>query len=484
MVRKLFSTIAFWGLITLVSAQTKMVQIENGLLVDTKIVFADSVVPKFSISDRMKFYKVPSVSIAVINNGCVEWAKAYGLADVSEQRKADVNTLYQAASLSKSINALCVMKLVEDGKLSLEKDIREYLKTWTFPDNEFSKGKVITLKNLLSHTAGLSTSGFRGYPIGSTLPTLNEILDGKSPANSEAVRPILPPSAQLRYSGGGTTVIRKILEDNVASNFDSLLQKTVFQPLEMSNSSFAQPLCPKWKNFAVAYNGQMLEINGKYYLYPELAPDGLWTTATDFAKFILSIQQSLDGKSGLLKKETAVEILTPVLDSSNSALGVFIEEIGGKKYFTHSGGNFGFRSGYYGGISTGSDVVIFTNSENGQPLINEIINSVATAYNWKGFYNPTIKKLVKVSDTLLDKYVGEYVSGNPPLKITITKKDGELELTSKQPERMYATSDTTFLLLSSLSQKVVFVNSNNNGMIDGLEVKEGANVLIKALKKQ
>lgn len=484
MPRKLFSTIAFWGLIRLVSAQTKMVQVENGLLVDTKIVFADSVVPKFSISDRMKFYQVPSVSIAVINNGRIEWARAYGLADVSEQRKADVNTLYQAASLSKSINALCVMKLVEDGKLSLEKDIREYLKTWTFPDNEFSKGKVITLKNLLSHTAGLSTSGFMGYPVGSPLPTLNEILDGKSPANSEAVRPILPPGAQFQYSGGGTTVIRKILEDNVASNYDSLQQKTVFQSLEMSNSSFVQPLSPKWKNFASAYNRQMVEIKGKYYLYPELAPDGLWTTATDFAKFIISIQQALDNKHSLLRKETAVEMLTPVLDSSNSALGVFIEEIGGKKYFTHSGGNFGFRSVYYGSFSTGTGVVIFTNSENGQPLMNEIINSVATAYNWKGFYNPTVKRLVKVPDALLDKYVGEYISENPPLKITITKKDGELELMAKQPERMYATSDTTFFLLSSPSQSVLFVSSNNNGIMDTLEVEQGASILIKAMKKQ
>ncbi|MBD0295840.1 MAG: beta-lactamase family protein [Flavisolibacter sp.] len=489
MTKRLFPIITFLSFTTFVSAQKyqnnpKITQVEKGLFANTEIVFADSIVPKFNIYERMKFYNVPSVSIAVVNKGRIEWARAYGFADISEQRKADIKTLYQAASISKSINALYIMKLVQDGELSLDKDIRQYLKTWTFPDNEFSNGKVITLKNLMSHTAGLSTSGFIGYSRGDTIPTINEILDGKRPANSEAVKPVLPPNTQFRYSGGGTMVIRKIIDDNVALNYDSTLQKVILQPLGMRNSTFTQPLRPAWKNVATAYNGRMQEIKGKYHIYPEQAPDGLWTSATDLAKFVISIQKSLNNKPSLLKQETVKEMLSPVLTSSNSALGVFIEEKGGEKYFTHNGANVGYRSSYYGSVTTGSGVIILTNSDNGRPLINEIINSVATAYNWKGFYHPAIKKLVHVSETLLDKYIGEYVSENPQLKIMIIKKDGELELTARQPERMYATSNNTFFLLSSPAQDAVFLSSNNNDLIDTLEVREGTKVLIKAIKKQ
>src|SRR5690606_14030516 len=131
---------------------------------------------------------------------------------------------------SKSVNALCVMKLVEEGKLSLDTDIRSYLKSWTFPDNEFSQNQPITLANLLSHTAGLNVHGFRGYPAGDSLPNLNQILNGQRPANNPAIKPIFKPGIKYEYSGGGTVIIRKILEDNIASNYTSLLASKVFKP--------------------------------------------------------------------------------------------------------------------------------------------------------------------------------------------------------------------------------------------------------------
>jgi CubicO group peptidase (beta-lactamase class C family) len=489
MIKKNFISLILSVLITFGFAQTKennaqVAKVENGLLANAEVIFEDSVVPKFNINDRMKFYKVPSVSIAVINNGKFEWAKAYGYADLNDKTIANENTVYQAASVSKSVNAFFIMKLVEDGKLSLNKDIRQYLKTWTLPENEFSKNKTITLKNLLSHSAGLSTSGFIGYSKNDTIPTINEILDGKKPANSEAVKPVLSPGTKLKYSGGGITLIRKILDDNISSNYDSLLQKVILIPLKMNNSSFSQPLNSSRKNYATAYDGQMQEVKGKYNIYPEQAPDGLWTTATDLAKFIISIQQSINNNSGsFLKNSTVKEMLAPFPDSSEAALGFFIKEKNGEKYFTHSGANIGFRSDYYGSFSSGNGVVILTNSDNGQDLINEIINSVATVYNWKGFYNPVLKKLVAVPDTLLNKYAGEYFSENPSLKIIIENKNGELELTARRPERMYATGKNTFFLLSSPSQDVVFTSSKNDGAFDKFEVKQGDDILIKAIKK-
>lgn len=463
----------------------RITAVENGLTENKEFIFADSVVTKHNILDRMKFYKVPSVSIAVIYNGKIEWARAYGYADPENKKLANTETLYQAASISKSINALGVLKLVQDGKLSLDKDIRKYLKSWTFPDNEFSKDKKINLKNLLSHTAGLSTSGFMGYSITDSLPNINQILNGQRPANSEAVKPILPIGTEFKYSGGGITIIRKIIDDNISTNYDSLMQVLVLKPLNMKNSTFSQPLNNQWKNFASAYDTNENVLKGEFYIYPEQAPDGLWTTATDLARFVISIQQALkNNPSAILKQDMAKEMLTPVLSSSDVALGTFIKEKGGEKYFTHSGANLGYRSDYYGSFTTGNGVVILTNSDNGQQLIDEIINSVATEYNWKGFYNPVVKKLINIPDTLLDRYIGVYYCKNPPLKISIVKKGSNLELTARRPERMYAIGTDKFFLSSSPNDICVFSSSGNDGLIDTFEVMQGEKVTLRATRKK
>ena len=165
--------------------------------------------------------------IAVIHNGKLEWADACGYANDFSKKKADVETLYQAASITKSINALGILKLVQGGRLSLDRDIRDDLKTWNFHDNELSKGRLITLRNLLSHTAGLSTGGFKGYTKGRSLPSLNQISDGKRPSNSEAVIPMLLPGTKRQYSGGGTLITKKILLDNISLDYAAFMKKTI-----------------------------------------------------------------------------------------------------------------------------------------------------------------------------------------------------------------------------------------------------------------
>ncbi len=477
------SIILFTG--SLFGQTNKITPVENNLTETKDIIFADSIIPKFNILDRMKFYKVPSVSIALINNGKIEWVKAYGYADIEGKRLANTNTLYQVASISKSVNSLGIMRLVKNGKLSFSKDIRSYLKTWKFPDNEFSEGKTITLKNLLSHTAGLSVHGFVGYATTDTIPTINQILDGKRPANNEPVIPIFPPSKHFEYSGGGSTVIRKILDDNISNNYDSLMQVLVLKPLKMNNSTFSQPLKPQYKNYAYAYDKNMQLLKGNYYIYPEQSAGGLWATATDIAKFVLDIQNSLNGnKTAILDKNATVEMLTPVLN--NYALGFGIDEKGGEKYFWHEGESYGFQSIYYGSFSIGKGVVILTNSypANGKPLVYEILHSVASVYHWKDFYKPIVKKLVNVPDTLLDKYVGDYYSENPQMKISIIKKNNSLELTARRPEGMFAIGQNTFYLASSPNDNCIFSSSNNDGIFDTFEVMQGTTIAIKATRKK
>jgi CubicO group peptidase (beta-lactamase class C family) len=454
-------------------------KVENSLAPDAEYVISGEPLARYSVYKRMDHYKIPSLSIAVINEGKLEWAKAYGYADVESKVIADVNTLYQAASISKSINALGILKLTEDGKLSLDKDIRQYLKTWTFPDNEFSKNIPITLRGLLSHTAGIGTGGFMGYSPGGPLPTINEMLDGKKPANNEPIRPVVIPNKKVQYSGGGTLITKKILQDNFGSDYDSLMHKLVFKPLSMNQSSFAQPLSSRVTNIALAYDREKKPIAGNYNIYPEQAPDGLWTTPSDLAKFVVSIQQSLVNGNGFLSRSTVEGMLTPVLPSSNAGLGLFVIDKSGEKYFTHNGANVGYRSRYFGSFAGGYGVVVFVNSDN-DGIINEIINSVAITYKWKNFFNPEVRKIVSLPEESMDNFTGDYFSENPAVKISISKQDGQLELQVKKKEKMYFISDKAFFLKSSPAQIAEFVILN--GRVQAVVVKQGDQVILTAKK--
>lgn len=463
----------------------KIKAVENNLTEVRELIFEDSIILKYNIIDRMKFYKIPSVSLAVINNGKIAWTKTYGYAGIESKKLAGKATLYQVASISKSVNSLGIMKLVQDSKLSLTNDIRNYLKSSTFPDNEFSKNKSITLKNLLSHTAGLSVHGFIGYPVSDSLPTINQILNGERPANNEPVKPIYPINEHFEYSGGGYTVIRKILDDNISSNYDSLMTAIVLKPLKMTNSTFSQPLSPKYQNYAYGTDKEMRTLKGNYYIYPEQSAGGLWSTATDIAKFVLSIQNDIKGnQNSLINKQLTAEMLQPVLN--NYSLGFGIIEKGGEKYFWHEGESFGYNSMYYGSFTTGKGVVILTNAypSNGQPFIQELLNSVATVYGWNGFYNPIKKKLAYVPGTMLAKYIGDYYSENPPMKISITRNGDQLALTARRQEIMYATKPDTFFLASSPNDNCVFSSSHHDDNIDTFEVIQNGKTIIKATKKK
>ncbi|MGN6531131.1 MAG: serine hydrolase, partial [Ginsengibacter sp.] len=342
-----------------------------------------------------------------------------------------------------------------------------------------------TLKNLLSHTAGLNVHGFIGYPVSDSLPTINQILNGERPANNEPIKPIYPVNEHFEYSGGGYTVIRKILDDNISSDYDSLMQAVVLKPLKMTNSTFSQPLLPKYKNYAYGSDKEMKTLKGNYYVYPGQSAGGLWSTATDIAKFVLSVQNDLKGSpNSLINKSLAKEMLTPVLN--NYALGFGVVEKGGEKYFWHEGESYGYNSIYYGSFTTGKGVVILTNAypTNGQPFIQELLNSVATSYDWKDFYNPIKKKLTSVPDSLLAKYIGDYYSENPKMKISISLKGDALELMARRSEKMYATKPDTFFLASSPDDNCVFSSSKKDGYIDTFEVIQNGKAIIKATKKK
>lgn len=361
---------------------------------------------KAPLKDRMAFYNANAVSIAVIKDYKIEWVKAYGFADISEKRIATTETLFQAASISKSINSLGILKLVQEGKLGLDDDVNNYLKTWKFPYDETSKGKKITIANLLSHKAGLSVHGFGGYEKGKELPTTIQILDGQKPSNSSAVRSIFEPGSKFEYSGGGTTISQLILENTTGEKYEDYMLKNVLIPLRMSNSSYNQsPSKDKENLLATAYeNGK--EVKGKYHIYPEKAAAGLWTNPTDLANYIIETQLSLLGKSNkILSKEMSEKRL-------ENNFGVFLNDFQGTKYFIHDGKNQGFISVCIGSLEDGNGAVVMTNGSN-MKLIYEIVNSIASLNHWKNFpiesqSDPISLTIKKVAEKNIDKGIELY----------------------------------------------------------------------------
>jgi CubicO group peptidase (beta-lactamase class C family) len=337
-----------------------------------------SKIKKWSLKERMAYYNVNAVSIAVIKDYKIEWKKAYGYADVSEKKTATTETLFQAASISKSFNSLAILKLVEEGKLGLDDDINNYLKDWKFPYDSVSKGKKITIANLLNHTAGLSVGGFGGYEKGKDLPTTIETLDGLKPSNSGAVRSIFEPGLKFQYSGGGTTITQLILENTTGEKYEDYMMKNVLSPLGMTNSSFNQPQAKEREYIlATGYNNGK-EVKGKFHIYPEKAAAGLWTNPTDLAKYVIETQLSLVGKSNkILSQEMSVKRV-------ENNFGVFKNDFNGVKYFGHSGGNEGFVCHYVGSFEDGNGMVVMTNGRN-MKLVEEIVCSIASLNNWKNY---------------------------------------------------------------------------------------------------
>ncbi|HXB44202.1 MAG TPA: serine hydrolase [Puia sp.] len=401
----------------------------------------------WSLRERMKYYKVNGVSIAVIHHYSLEWARGYGFADSLEQRPVTTHTLFQAASISKSLHAIGVLNLVQSGKIDLDEDINKYLKSWRFPYDTVAKKKIITIRNLLSHTAGLTVHGFPGYEQGDTIPTIVQILDGKRPANTSKIRSQFAPGLRFEYSGGGTTISQLIVTDITGEAYDQYQSKNVLLPMGMTESFYSQPPpADKLSLLAAGYRENGEQIKGKFHIYPEMAAAGLWTNPSDLAKYIMETQLSWEGKSSKVLSGAMTKIrLTPFDTSTNAALGVFIDKRGGKTYFQHGGANEGFRCQYYGSLDSGDGIAVMVNSDNGA-IMQEIINSVAAVYGWKDFYKPVIKKTVLVPNHILDTYTGNYAFNNSSIVINRNGDHLFLSQDNNAPVQLDFTSDTEFFM--------------------------------------
>ena len=389
--RKLSFTILLFHVMTTAIAQQYSKAVNEQITRVENNLSGGIVMDGYNLQERMKHYNVSGLSIAVIDNYQVVWAKGYGYADKKENRKATTTTLFEPGSISKSLNAIGILQLAQQGKLNLYQDINQYLTSWRFPYDTISGNKKITTAQLLSHTAGISVYGFPGYERDSIIPALTEILDGRYPANTPPVRSLTEPGTAFSYSGGGILISQQILTDIAKQPYEQFMYSNVLRPLDMTNSFYNQPPgADQRKNLATGYESNGSEVPGKYFVYPEKAAAGLWTTPTDIGKYIVEMQLAYKGQSSkVLNKEMTGLHLTPY-ENESSAMGTFLQERSGEKYFFHDAGNKGFRGFYIAGLNNGKGVVLFVNSEDGTILL-ELLNSIAFVYDWEGFTKPKQK---------------------------------------------------------------------------------------------
>lgn len=344
----------------------------------------------FLVAERMAEHRVPGLSVAVINDGEVEWAAGYGVKGLDGAEPVGESTLFQAASISKSLTAAAALVQVDDGVLELDRDVSEYLRSWALPEGAQTSDRRVTLRALLSHTAGVNVRGFGGVPKGSRLATTVEVLEGG--AGTPEVRVTSTPGEGFRYSGGGYQLVQLILEDAAGEPFTALVTRTVLDPLQMDRSTFEQPL-PRELEADVAIGHQRSAerlvdtVPGGWNEHPALAAAGLWTTPTDLARFALGLRAAWLGQGGaILDSESVGAMLTPT--AGPWGLGVPVSGTGDGLSFGHGGNSPGYASFYVLYPATGDGVVVMANATAAGPLMMEVVRAVERVYGWPGDFAP------------------------------------------------------------------------------------------------
>ncbi len=435
-----------------------------------------------TIDELMEQFGVPGVSIAIIRDFEIHWAKGYGIADVETGAPVNTETVFQAASISKPVTAMAVLRAVQDGLFTLDDDINDILTSWQLDGGELTSDQPVTPRTLTSHTSGLGDAfGFPGYDPDDPLPTVVQILDGHELSNVGPVFMERAPWTAYEYSGGGVTVMQLALSDARGRPFQDIMSDHVLEPIGMTRSAFEQPISPERDSNAARAHDRNGEAKGpKWHVYPELAAAGLWTTPTDLARFAIEVQKSARGEANnVLSRTTVQQMLSPV-GVGDFAVGFSLSKQGQGWYFSHGGGNWGFRCTLVAHKVKGYGLAIMTNADRGGAVMAELTRRIQLAYAWdanagpvpRGYDPPIELTPIDVAPEILETYVGVYVL-SPDMSLVFTLEDGNLFLqpTGQGKYPVFAESETKFFLRVA-SVRITFTK-DEAGHVTGLILHQG-----------
>jgi CubicO group peptidase (beta-lactamase class C family) len=400
------------------------------------------------VRTQMARRHIPGLSLAIVQNGRIAAARAYGVADESTHAPVSPATLFQAGSISKPVSALAALHLVEAGRLSLDGDVNTQLTGWKVPDNRFTATERITLRRLLSHNAGVTVHGFPGYDVAGPVPSLVQVLDGAPPANTPPIRADTVPGAIWRYSGGGFTIMQKLLIDVTGMPFPKLLQETVLGPIGMRSSSFEQPpAAARAALTASGYYADRTPVRGRWHVYPEMAAAGLWTTPTDLARFAIEIQETRAGHGhGVISPAMARQYLT--VQKAPSGLGIIVDSSGHALRFQHGGRDEGFDAQLVAFAETGQGAAIMINANDNSRFMGRLLNYIARAYGWPAgapALPPAATRAAPIAARLLAEYAGYHEAAENQMIALAPDEagDGLETVVDGLPDEVFLAMDST-----------------------------------------
>lgn len=429
---------------------------------------------RFAIEDRMRHYKVPGVSVAVVEGCRVVDARGFGQA-TPEGRPVRPETLFQAASVSKVVASAGALKLVEDGVLLLDEDVSRHLGGWALPRTEVFDRRPVTLRQLLTHSAGLTVAGFNGYPVGTNLPTLKEILDGKPPANTGPVQIETKPGTSWSYSGGGFMVMQALMEDASQRSFQDLMREQVLLPAGMHHSTYQPPTA--LSGSADAATGTLADgtaIPGGWLQNPEQAAAGLWSTPTELSRFAIELVRSMRGEQGaLLKPGTAREMMRRQI--GEWGLGLEVSPKGAPSKFSHTGATIGYRTLWLMYPDTCQGATIMINADEGMALAYEVARGIADQYRWPDFMASEHVAFVATPDDVSDLFIGTYQLRDFPSERFQVERSPHGELTWSRLGRghkaLVASSRDQLLSPDSGMRLVALDRTDGTGTVSTLELR-------------
>ena len=391
----------------------------------------------YQLLDRMRSYRVPGLSLAVIDNWRIVLARGYGVTEFGGSVAVDTATLFQAGSISKPVFASGLMRLVAEGKLALDEDVNRKLTSWQLPASRFTETEKVTLRRLLSHTAGLTIWGFPGYSISGPVPTVAQVLDGAPPANTQAVRNDTTPGARWLYSGGGITIAQLITTDVTGESFPALMRRLVLDPAGMIHSTYENPPpAERVRKTAAGHEQLDTPVTGRFHVYPEMAAAGLWTTASDLARWAIALSRSyLDQPGGFVPPAAAREMLTvqvrqqPPYGTGQWGLGVALRSEGDSLQFFHGGRDEGFVASLVMWPRLGRGLVIMMNGVQGG-LMQEVARGFQELYGLPAAARPE-KRLAAADPGSLDAAAGRYRALSSPTDTsywTVSRAGNELRI--------------------------------------------------------
>ncbi|MEO0625462.1 MAG: serine hydrolase domain-containing protein [Bacteroidota bacterium] len=404
-----------------------IVAIENSLTPGLQV--KGEPVDSFSIAEGLEEYGILNISVAVIEGGQVKWAKGYGQKQPGSAEAVDENTIFQAASISKPVAAMGVFNLVREGLVDIDENVNTYLSSWKLPENEFTAEQPVTLRHLMTHTAGTTVHGFPGYTQTDTFPSDIEVLNGEG--NTSPIRVDTFPGVMNRYSGGGYTIMERVVEDMTGTNFADFMRTKVLSPLGMERSTYEQPL-PEERvaEIAVAVDGNGESYEGLFHNYPEQAAAGLWTTPTDLARFAIGVQEAYAGTSkSVLDQEQVSVMLTQ--NEHGHGHGPGIGENEGDLVFMHGGKNAGYTCHLYAWAETGNGMVVMSSADNAWSFIQDVERAIATHYGWS-FNEPTVVELVDMAEEDMHKFAGTYIFRPQEYQVEVVVKDGKVTIIDQE----------------------------------------------------